>query len=227
MSRISYSRNEIISKLEQINSTQEIYNSDVINYRGNTKDTKEKYTEIVAQEILRNPEKYDFLSVNKINRERTYNVGHDGIYNDNSTRKEEVIAMKMYKRNYDVMGKILDYQVPLKDAQDTKAGKIDLISFKEEEQFMYLIELKNNVSKETLLRCVLEIITYYSQVDREKLKQDFGVSKEVEVKPAILVFKNTRPYEDLNDKYVNKLIEKFGIDVFVAKQEHDIEKISK
>jgi len=117
---------------------------------------------------------------------------------------------------YPNIGKILDYQVPLKDVQGTKAGKIDLISLKEEENVLYLIELKNNKSIETLLRCILEIMTYLKQIDGEKLKSDFGIDSSVNIRPAILIFDQTRPFDDLNDLYANKLIEKFNIDIFIA-----------
>ena len=224
MARISYTREETIRKLEAINKVEEIYSSDIINYKGNTKDTNEKYTEVIAEEIFNNPDKYNFENIKQINRDRTYNVGHDGVYDESSIRKEEIIAMKMYKNDYPAIGKMIDYQVPLKDVKDTKAGKVDLISYKEDENTVYLIELKNDESIETLLRCVLEITTYTKQITAEKLKSDFEIPQDAMIKPAVLVFEDTRPYDDLNDKYVNKLIEKFGIDVFTAKESYAIEK---
>ncbi|MDR0978562.1 MAG: hypothetical protein LBL91_01235, partial [Lachnospiraceae bacterium] len=185
----------------------------------------EKYTEIIAKEILENSNEYKFETIKTINREKSYKIDtHDGIYNPKSPRREEIIAMKMYKNDYLDIGKILDYQIPLKDKQTTKAGKIDLISLKQDK--LYLIELKNDESKETLLRCILEIITYMNQIDKNKLKSDFKLDG-VNVKPAILIFKNTRPCYDMNDEYVKKLIDKFQIDVFVAtsKELFNIEKI--
>ena len=82
-----------------------------------------------------------------------------------------------------------------------------------------MIELKNDVSDETLLRCTLEIITYLNQINQSKLKSDFELNDKVNIKPAILIFEGTRPYYDINDEYVNKLIKKFKIDVFVAKSQ--------
>jgi len=217
MAKISYTKEEVLNKLKEINQIADIYNSDIINYRGNTKDTNEKYTEVIAEEIYNNSSKYNFDLIEKIKRERTYNVNHSGEYDPESIRTEELIAMKMFNNKiYPNIGKILDYQVPLKDVQGTKAGKIDLISLKEEENVLYLIELKNNKSIETLLRCILEIMTYLKQIDGEKLKSDFGIDSSVNIRPAILIFDQTRPFDDLNDVYANKLIEKFNIDIFIA-----------
>ena len=67
-----------------------------------------------------------------------------------------------YKDNPSVFGKILDYQVPLKNKSTDKGlGKIDLISVKESSKpgtkIIYFLELKKDNSKETLLRCLLEV----------------------------------------------------------------------
>lgn len=218
MSKISYTKEEILKKLSEITVPENIYNSDIINYRGNTKDTNEKYTEVIAEELLNNPQKYNFENIETIYRERTYNIEHNGEYDEESPRREELIAMKTFNSQflYPGMGKVINYQVPLKATKDTKAGKIDMISYNEESDVLYLLELKNDESKETLLRCVLEIITYLKQVDKDKLKADYGFASTTTIKPAILIFEQTRPYDDLNDRYVNKLLEKFDIDVFTA-----------
>lgn len=218
MSKISYTKEEILNKLNEITKLSEIYNSDIINYRGNTKDTNEKYTEVIAEELLNNHQKYDFNSIETIKRERPYNIEHTGEYDEESSRREELIAMKMYnnKCSYKELGEIINYQVPLKATQETKAGKIDMISYNSDTNILYLIELKNDKSNETLLRCVLEIITYLKQVDTNKLKSEYELSEDTIIKPAILIFEQTRPYDDLNDRYVNMLIDKFNIDVFTA-----------
>lgn len=218
MSKISYTKEEILKKLSEITEIEEIYNSDIINYRGNTKDTNEKYTEVIAEEILNNSQNYDFNTIKTINRERTYKIDHTGEFDEESPRREEIIAMKTYNSKYPYpgLGKIINYQVPLKATMHTKAGKIDMISYNSENDILYLIELKNDKSNETLLRCVLEIITYLKQVDGNKLKADYELPETTAIKPAILIFEQTRPYDDLNDRYVNKLIEKFDVDVFTA-----------
>ena len=214
---MSYTKKEILNELNALDKLEDLYTSKLINFRGKTTETEEKYTEVIAKEILDNYNKYNFNNINIIKRNKGYKIDtHNGMFNENSNRKEEIIAMKLYNTIHSDLGKILDYQIPLKDKKDTKAGKIDLISYKEKENILYLIELKNNESKETLLRCVLEIMTYINQVDKERLKTDYKLNSNVQILPAILIFEDTSPYNDINDEYVAKLIEKFNISLFIA-----------
>ena len=211
---MKYTKSEILEKIKDVD-LEELYTNDVINYLGKTSDTKEKYSEVISKEIFDNKSKYDFSKIKTIERTRTYNANHSGEYNPNSSRREEIIAMKMYNnKKYDFLGNILDYQVPLKDTKNTKAGKIDLISYKD--NTLYLIELKNDRSKETLLRCILEITTYYNQVNRTKLLKDYSLPKNTKVQKAILIFKETKPYTFIEDEYVNKLIKKYDIELFIG-----------
>lgn len=216
-----YTKEEVLKKLQASNSIDSLYNGkeneDIINKTGITKDTKEKYTEVVAKELLDNPSRYDFDKISIIHRESNYNTdSHDGSININSNRREENIAKMMFKKEYSDLGKILDYQVPLKNKTEDPAGKIDLISHNDSNNTLYLIELKNDSSNETLLRCALEIVTYSKKVDGEKLLKDFELDKNVLIKPAILIFENTKPFENINDYYVGKLLEKYNVDVFIA-----------
>ena len=214
---MGYKKSEITNRLNGINKLENLYVEKMINYTGNTTDTKEKYTEVIAKEILDNFNKFDFNNINVIKRDKGYNVDtHDGKFNKDSNRREELIAMKLFNTTYEGLGKFIDYQIPLKDKKNTKAGKIDLISYCEEENTLYLIELKNDFSKETLLRCVLEIMTYINQVDKEKLVVDYNMESNVKIKPAILIFEGTRPHKDISDKYVAELIKKFGIALYIA-----------
>ena len=49
----------------------------------------------IAKEILDNPDKFNFKNINIIKRDKGYNIDtHDGIYNEESPRREEIIAMK-------------------------------------------------------------------------------------------------------------------------------------
>ena len=214
---MGYKKKEIINKLSSINKLEDLYIEKMINYTGKTNDTKEKYTEVIAKEILDNLDKFNFKNINVINRNKGYNVGtHNGKYNEESPRREEIIAMKLFNTTHNGLGKFIDYQIPLKDKKNTKAGKIDLISYNEEENILYLIELKNDSSKETLLRCVLEIMTYINQVDKKKLLLDYNMESTIKIKPAILIFKGTRPHKDISDEYVTKLIPKFDIALYIA-----------
>ena len=49
-----YKKDEIINKLENLKDISTLYKEDFINYRGDTTDTKEKYTEVIAEWLIKN-----------------------------------------------------------------------------------------------------------------------------------------------------------------------------
>ena len=48
-----YKKDEIINKLENLKDISTLYKEDFINYRGDTIDTKEKYTEVIAEWLIK------------------------------------------------------------------------------------------------------------------------------------------------------------------------------
>jgi len=118
------------------------------------------------------------------------------IKDENSNREEEKIAMKLFHSSqnqgkvFDIIGKIIDYQTPLKNVQTDDAGKIDLLAYNEKEnpKTLRILELKKPDSEETMLRCVLEAYTYLKVVDKDKLLKDFGLPKNTKIKGKINFF---------------------------------------
>ena len=223
-----YSKNEI---LEEIQDMGNFYKRKVVNYRGTTSDSKEYYTEVVAEWILKNIYLFDYIK--PITREKSYKVdSHDGKNKDNdSNREEEKIAMKLFVLSqnqgkvFDVIGKIIDYQTPLKDIQTDKAGKIDLLAYNENEKTLRILELKRPDSKETMLRCVLEAYTYLKVVDKTKLLKDFGLPENTEIKACPFVFYGGEQHKEMKEikdsrKNLEKLIEELGIEVIYLKEEN-------
>ena len=223
-----YSKKEI---LEEIQDMGNFYKRKVVNYRGTTSDSKEYYTEVVAEWILKNIYLFDYIK--PITREKSYKAdSHDGKNKDNdSNREEEKIAMKLFELSqnqgkvFDIIGKIIDYQTPLKDIQTDKAGKIDLLAYNEEEKILRILELKRPDSKETMLKCVLEAYTYLKVVDKAKLLKDFGLPKDTEIKACPFVFYGKEQYREMqaikdDRENLGKLIEKLGIEVIYLKEEN-------
>ena len=195
-----------------------LYQTDFINYRGKTTDTKEVYTEIVSEALLNNIDIFDTITV--IPRRSSYRVsGHNGITDSaHSNRVEERVALSMFSKQFDQIGKVIDYQVPLKNVENDKnVGKIDLISLKDDE--LVILELKNEDSKETLLRCVLEAATYSRKINKDKLLTDFVEFNVNSVKTAILVFEERAQHNEYKNKNTNtrKLMEKLQIDMYVIR----------
>ena len=227
----TYSKDEIIKKLEVAKSEMwKFYSQDFVNYRGKTSDKeRDYYTEIIAKWLLDNIELFNDIKM--ISRENSYKVdSHDGKNKDNdSNREEEKIAMKLFELSqnqgkvFDIIGKIIDYQTPLKDIQTDKAGKIDLLAYNEEEKILRILELKRPDSKETMLRCVLEAYTYLKVVDKDKLLKDFGLPKNTKIKACPFVFYGKEQYKEMqaikdDRKHLGKLIEKLGIEVIYLEE---------
>ena len=205
----SYTKEEIIQMCKDASKDMsQFYKADVINYRGKTKDGI-LYTEIVAEWLLENINKFSEIKV--INRENSYRIqSHDGTIQRLTNRIEEITAKRLFHKCFDFIGIIVDYQTPLKDKQTDNAGKIDLLSVNKDEKSVYILELKKEDSKETMLRCVLEAYTYLQTVNKEKLLSDFYIDKEYKVKASPLVYKDAPQYLEFkeNRRYLKTLMEK-------------------
>lgn len=226
----TYSKDEIIKKLEVAKSEMgQFYSQDFVNYRGKTSDKeRDYYTEIIAKWLLDNIELFNDIKM--ISRENSYKVdSHDGkIKNEKSEREEEIIAMKLFDSSqnqgkvFDIIGKIIDYQTPLKNVRADKAGKIDLLAYNEKEnpKTLRILELKKLDSKETMLRCVLEAYTYLKIVDKAKLLKDFGLPKDTKIKACPFVFYGKEQYKEMQEdrKNLKELIEKLEIEVIYLKE---------
>ena len=223
-----YSKKEI---LEEIQDMRNFYKRKVVNYRGTTSDSKEYYTEVVAEWILKNIYLFDYIK--PITREKSYKAdSHDGkIKNEDSGREEEMIAMKLFDSSqnqgkvFDIIGKIIDYQTALKNVQTDDVGKIDLLAYNEEEKTLRILELKRPDSEETMLRCVLEAYTYLKIVDKAKLLKDFGLPENTKIKACPFVFYGKEQYKEMqaikdDRENLGKLIEKLGIEVIYLKEEN-------
>jgi len=225
----TYSKNEIIKKLEVAKSEMwKFYSQDFVNYRGKTSDKESYYTEVIAKWLIDDIELFNDIKM--ISRENSYKVdSHDGkIKNEKSGREEEIIAMKLFDfsqnqgKVFDIIGKIIDYQTPLKDVQTDKAGKIDLLAYNEKEnpKTLRILELKKPDSKETMLRCVLEAYTYLKIVDKAKLLRDFGLPENTEIKACPFVFYGKEQYREMQQdrKHLKDLIKKLGIEVIYLEE---------
>ncbi|WP_335996952.1 hypothetical protein [Fusobacterium polymorphum] len=226
----TYSKNEIIKKLEVAKSQMwKFYSQDFVNYRGKTSDKEGYYyTEIIAKWLLNNIELFNDIKM--ISRENSYKVdSHDGkIKNKDSRREEEIIAMKLFDfsqnqgKVFDIIGKIIDYQTPLKNVQTDDVGKIDLLAYNKKEKILRILELKRPDSKETMLRCVLEAYTYLKILDKTKLLKDFELPEDTVIKACPFVFYGKEQYREMQQdrEHLKDLIEKLGIEVIYLEEKN-------
>ncbi len=195
---MAYKREEIISKCKAaLLDPRTFYKAALINYRGVTSDTKELYTEIIAEFLLNNLKAFIIPTISRISSYRT--AGHNGEYNDKTNREEEVIAMNIFKQGeLNLVGKIIDYQTPLKNTSGDIAGKIDILAY--DGNTLQILELKKPDSKETMIRCVLEGYTYLKTADGPKLLRDFELPAETSITARPLVFKGGAQYREWQEQ---------------------------
>lgn len=129
------------------------------------------------------------------------------------------------------IGRIVDYEIPVKRSREPsllkyKLGKIDLMT--ETSDHIYVIEAKSKHSREPLHKAVFELITYLNMISRTKLIHDYNNAKrnaflynhsKHDILPAIMIYKDTKPYNDLRrldpNSLLGSLILHYGVKFFI------------
>lgn len=187
-----------------------------------TADTQKTFCEVICETVLASP-----FHV-KEDEKCTYNAGSraDKI----KELKDKLINMSKMKEYYgesetkmvhclcvqkNISGyTTLDFQVPTTNGG---SDKIDLILKKDD--MVYMTEVKKFNSDETLLRCVLEIQTYY-----QKLNKDFFDKykcTEKTLKKAILIDESSFAHNQLSLEWAQRLVhdERFGVEVLILSRD--------
>ena len=218
---MKYSKEKTIERVKEALQPKMLYNRKFVNWTGITSDTGERYSEIISELLLQDLSGFD-KTIPQITRKKDYKVDrHTGETTTGnslatSNRNEEYIALGMFKKNFEYIGEIIDYQTPLKNKRSDRIGKIDLLSY---DNCLHMLELKGQGSKETLLRCILEIYTYWKTVNREKLVSDFGKPKNTKVCKGILIWKDCQAHKDFEQLPKTKeLARKLEVDVYVLEK---------
>lgn len=182
-------------------------------------------------------------SINPVERKKTYNNWDEhkkfsGLDAESNRGEEQWVLTLFHDSLNDQMttkefGVLLDYQVPLKNSRtDSGYGKIDFVSKDDSKKEFYINEVKADYSGESILRPILEILTYSKQFNTAKMLHDFGCDG-YKVVPRIIIFSNTKAARELRGELqsectdrIDKLIKKYGIDVVVLKQKVSYEKVN-
>ena len=157
------------------------YKSAVVNYKGYVKESKNLYSEVIAETIVNDNFIKGWLNLIPVRPEH-FKINHPRKDENMDTiqitnRKEEILAkLLFYQGNIDGLGYLFDYQTPLKATKDDSYGKIDLLGYNKDDECYSIIELKYRPSgsEETLLRCVLEAYTYYKLLDIKQIESAVG-----------------------------------------------------
>ena len=137
------------------------------------------YEHIMENELECVDGEWRLKGVSQITRESDYYIEHKGTPKERTNREEEWFVLDMYygnlcmdKETREHFGKVLNYQIPLKNkASDKGVGKIDFVGVANGD--LFLAEIKGKSSKESILKAILEVQTYYQMVNKEKLVSDF------------------------------------------------------
>lgn len=222
-----YSESDIYRMCDRaFENIRTFYQCDFVNYRGKTTDTHHLYTEVVAKYVLDNIDAF-LNDIPQITRLKDYNQWHDGTFREGTGRDEEIIAIKMFRKSmidnhvYSYIGKIIDYQTPLKSKRTDVAGKIDLLAY--DGKTLRILELKKPTSTESMLRCVLEGYTYLKTVDSKKLLMDFELPSNTEIKAAPFVFYGESQWIEWQEDrpFLKQLCEKLATNPYFIKEEND------
>ena len=214
-----YSREEIITKVQDsLKNPATLYNCGFVNYTGSVSGVY--YSEIIAEEILKNLNHLE--QIEPKTRQSSYKIeSHRKLAKDsrpeNSNQDEKWLAKSMYGKSYTGIGKIIDFQVPLKDIKDDKLGEIDLLAHNKDTNEVYILELKKPQSPETLLRCILEVYTYSKIVDQNRLLKDFNLEGN-NIRKAVVIFEDSqanRDYKSEHHPLVRGLAQKLDVGVLV------------
>lgn len=138
---------------------------------------RKDYTRISGErEVARPPRSHE--TVNNYERFIEKHILNDYQSSGNS------ITVTLYNSTFDQLqqatnlGRICNIEIPLEEEYGNKRdqGAIDLVAHDHEK--LYLCELKRSLSKESILRCVLEAFTYAMTIlDTEKFCLQMGAPK--------------------------------------------------
>ncbi|MBA2937037.1 hypothetical protein HZF08_01815 [Paenibacillus sp. CGMCC 1.16610] len=97
--------------------------------------------------------------------------------------------------------------------------------------------MKIEDNKESLLRCILEIATYYQVISKSKFitsySKEIGQLTEKDIKKAILIMKGSTQHSEMKDiqmkerEYLNEILKELEVHVFCCdRNKMDIVKLS-
>lgn len=257
MSEDNYTK--IDNYIKKINETKDIanlYNEDIVKWTGPLNPSGERpyYSNYIAEKLLEKCNLKNLFSQIEGNKRDDYFVkSHNGSIEKFTNRKEEIFAKSLFGHNIGHLGKVIDYQMPLKKVQADSLGKVDLVSLNANNNTAYLIELKLNLAgrdEETVLRAALEIETYYHAINKNRKRfveyvdkiigklygkdKPKGIdSKNIETHKVVLFAVDNEsglPQELMEEnanhyQYLKKLLSHLGTNVYVMPYSYPIQRI--
>lgn len=117
--------------------------------------------------------------------------GRATLRHPNKETKEKMFCRAVFNRKeVEVLGEAVDFEVPLKGNMNAKHGDVDLL-FKRDNELL-CIETKWKTNKESILKAILECYVYTRLVHRVK-KEFFGcyrLTDSFRLRPVVLTFES-------------------------------------
>ncbi len=149
-------------------------------------------------------------------------------------RMEERMCHILFAQQFVSDFEVLDYQIPttnnpkIHDNIDLLLKKGDVVYMTETKKFSTTCKrFGKEVSKETLIRCVLEIQTYYQKINN-KFFDVYKINDKTKLKKAVLLDEDMEAYKELSEPWAKDLLDLFDITVLKLERvgaEFRIEKI--
>ena len=99
-----------------------------------------------------------------------------------------------------VMGKVVDYEIPLKETEDADHGDIDLLCSCSDSALC--VEAKKPRASESVLKAILQAFVYTSLIAtrREAFLKDFDLSPSLKLTPAVLTFASAQSGRQIRER---------------------------
>ncbi len=112
------------------------------------------------------------------------------------TKIEQITEKRLLRAMFNLtelpkLGKVIDYEVPLKETNASRHGDIDILCVQSSSAIC--IEAKKPRANESVLKAILQAFTYTSLIApcKSRFLTDFGLSATLQLTPGVLTFANT------------------------------------
>lgn len=182
----------------------------------NNKETDDGYLcyDEIAKYLLdpRNQFKKKFDSIPEKKRSLLYKQKTHNI-----RQKEKRLAHGLQETEFEDIGEIIDYEIPLKiNKNDENVGEIDMLAYNNRKKQYSIIELKIQKNEnDSLLHAILQIYTYYRQINKKKLFDEYEKPSDKDIQKVVFIFKDSRQYNELKSEYMRRLAKFLEVKIFV------------
>lgn len=233
---VTYTKAEISNMVDLIfkyGNLSTLYNQAFVNYVGNTSDTNDAFIEVIADHLLNRRDNFNsYFSHIGVSRKSSYRtMSHDKEWPDikfntpkldDELRKDKIAKCIFIESDWDdEAGKMLDYQLPLKDGTDEDIEKIDLASYSERENVIRLFEVKSEKSEKTVLQAILKLYTFAKMLDFQKLQSDFKIVSNPRLVIVPLVYEESPVVGQMNLPLIKDFVAALDIPVELFTWKYD------